>query len=322
MQLYILRNNALQKLITDIGANIKNYSNGNIWVDKYFATEYDSRYYRETGISIPDIELKIGGSETDADNAELLYQELKDVLYPRLASDLRLWAYLTHKDFYPYMVTRWKITNPDITDETDNNASGLKKQFDRIRTRYFFGASNGKAFVRQGIARLYWSAALTYDPDNSDPYEMTRYFLNKQDCFVAATERTLARNKTFLLEALRVLKEVGNINRLDTRAYFAELNRACGIELLDSLSSDNAYDLCRHCLDYVISLPAIKTGSMIKIKNINSGQIMPVSVRKEGLYLGKSLLNTKPKNLKGYRLGSTFTYGNNKTRAKIVEINN
>jgi len=320
MQLNILKKNALEQLKSDISQNMKKYADEKVWIDKYFSDKSELNYYRSTGLAVPDVELKPGGPETDAENAATLYDALKDTLNPRLAADLRFWAYLTHKDFYTYMVKRWPIEIPDQTDETKESASSAGKQYSRINTRYFFGASNGKAFVRQGIARLYWSAVLTYDADNSDPYEMTRYFLSKQDCFVAATERTLARNKTFLLAALRVLKEYGDISRADTRAYFAEVNRACGIEVLDALSSYNAYDLCKRCLDYVMSLPAIKAGSKIKVKMIDSGQNIPMTVDEHGTYLGKSLLRTSPKSIIGLKPGSRFSY--RKSRVKVVSVDN
>ena len=322
MQLNILKRNSLEQLQADISDNIEKYVSDIPWIDQYFADKSMVHYYRSTGIAVPDFELEVGGPETDAGNAAIMYDALKDILNPRLASDLRLWAYLTHKDFYTYMVHRWPIEVQDETDEIDEDASNSKKIYSRINTRYFFGASNGKAFVRQGIARLYWSAFLTYDQSNSNHYELTGDFLEKQDCFVAATERTLARNKTFLLSALRVLKEYGNINRADTRAYFAEINRACGIELLDSLSAENAYDLCKRCLDYVMSLPPVKLGSKVKVKEIESGKTVILTASDKGAYLGKTLLLTSPKSIKGLKPGNRFLYGKKKIKVKVIGVDN
>lgn len=325
MQLNILRKSALEQLKSDISENIQKYGDEHLWIDEYFSEKSMSNYYRMTGLAVPDVDLVIGGPEKDADNAIKLYEALKGTLNPRLASDLRLWAYLTHKDFYPYMVQRWPITVPDNTDEIEEGAPGMEKQYSRIKTRYFFGASNGKAFVRQGIARLYWSALLTYDESKTDPYEMTRYFLRKQDLFVAATEHILARNKTFLLAALKVLKDYesstkSDLNRDDTRAYFAEINRACGIEILESLSDNHAYDLCKKCLDYIVSLPSIHDSSNIIVKDVYSGQVMPLTILNGATYLGKSLLKTSPKSICGLKPGNRFSYG--KTRMIIVSVDN
>ena len=321
MQLNILKRSALERLRSDIYDNIEKYSTDHLWIDEYFNEKSMQNYFRTTGLAVPDVNLIIGGPETDAQNAAQLFEALKNTLNPRMASDPRLWAYLTHKDFYPYMIKRWPIEVPDETDENEKNDSERQKLYSRINTRYFLGASNGKAFVRQGIARLYWSALLTYDENNpDDPYEMTRYFLSKQDLFVAATERVLARNKTFILAALKVLKEFGDINRDDARAYFAEINRACGIEILDSLSEKNASDLCKKCLDYVVSLPSVQKNSKIKVKNIDSGQTMLLTCSNGGTYLGKSLLKTTPQNIRGLKPGNRFSYG--KTRVKIVSVDN
>lgn len=323
MQLNIFKRMPLEQLVAEIPNNIEKYTDENIWIDDYFSSKSMDNYYQTTGLLVPDFDLKTGGAETDADNAQAMYEALKDTLNPRLASDIRLWAYLAHKTFYPYMVKRWPIQIPDVTDETDKDASKKQKILDRVKSRYFFGASNGKAFVRQGIARLYWSAALTYDESNSDPYEMTRYLLDKdQDRFVAATERTLARNKTFLLAALKVLKTSGKINRTDTRAYFSEVNRACGTEILDALSPSNAQDLCEKCLDYVMSLPSVKKGSTIKAKEIDSGKIILLNAAPKGVYLGKSLLDTVPKSIIGMKPGNRFSYGKHKTRIKVVGVDN
>ena len=261
MQLYILKKKALEDLKSDISANMEKYADAkentdvHPWIDDYFEKKEGENYsyYRPTGLAVPDVELKLGGAETDAENAILLYDALRGELNLRRASDLRLWAYLTHKVFYAYMVKRWAITLSDVTDENTRGASSKQKLYGKINSRYFFGASNGKAFVRQGISRLFWGAMLTYDENNSDPYEMTKYIFEDQDRFVATTERTLARNKIFLIQALKVLKENGQINRQDTRAYFAEINRSCGIEVLDALSKENAHDLCEKCLEYVLS---------------------------------------------------------------------
>ena len=106
----------------------------------------------------------------------------------------------------------WAIDETDDEEaETEKNKrTTVEKAISRVGTRYFFKASKGKAFVRQGIARLYWSAYLTYDESNpsGNPYEYTEYFFSKQDIFTSITERSYARNKVLLLAALRKLSGV------------------------------------------------------------------------------------------------------------------
>ena len=318
MQIKIMKRKAISQLIADIPSNVEKYAKETGWLESYMISKGIEFYTVPTGIVIPDVELKNGGPETDAENSELLYESLKDVITTRQASDLRLWAYLAHVEFSDYMSERWSVDVADKEDEEDEGGGQTNKLVNRIKTRYFFGASNGKAFVRQGIARLYWSAFLTYDDDNSDPYEYTKFFLGKQDVFVAATERTLARNKVFLLESLKVLKDAGNINRADTRAYFAEVNRACGLTVLDALSSEKAKELCEGCMDYILSLPKMDVGKEFKAEYVDSGVSFKGIVNSEGITCLGVKMKTVPKKITGLRVGERFKL--NKKTVKITDI--
>lgn len=244
-----MKSNALDILKNEIPNNVALYNLPNLWIDKYFGDKGMANYSFNTGIIVPDISLTIGDSKTDYDNAVKLYEAFKGKLNPIQASDLRLWAYLAHNVYWEYMRTRWAI---DVPSEDDDETNG-DKIVSRIGERYFFEASKGKAFVRQGIARLYWSANLTYDERNTnDPYELTEFILSKQDIFMFATERSLARNKIILLAALKVLKEQGDLKRTQIRQYFSALNQAGGVVVLDSLSSETAYALAKKTLDDIL----------------------------------------------------------------------
>ena len=250
MILNYMKASALDLLVSEIPNNTDRYASKEKWIDEYFEEKGIGRYYFNSMISVPDVDLTIGDSKTDYKNSVALYSALKDALSPVQASDLRLWAYLAHNTYWDYMRERWSIDIPEDDDETETGADKLAA---RIGSRYFFKASKGKAFVRQGIARLYWSAYLTYDADNSNPFEYTEYFLSKQDIFAVSTERSLARNKVLLLEALKVLKENPELKRADIRQFFLRLNQAGGLLVLDSLSPNSANELARRTLDDVMS---------------------------------------------------------------------
>ena len=318
MQIKIMKRKAASQLLADIPSNVERYAKETGWLEEYMLSKGIEYFTIPTGIVIPDIELKSGGPETDAENAEILYESLKDVMTPRHASDLRLWAYLAHVEFSDYMSVRWSVDVADKEDEDDEGSGQTKKLINRIKSRYFFGASNGKAFVRQGISRLYWSAFLTSDDENADPYEYTKFFLGKQDVFVAATERTLARNKVFLLESLKVLKDAGNINRADTRAYFAEVNRACGLTVLDALSNEKAQELCKECMDYILSLPKMEVGKEFKAAYVDNGVTIKGVVDSEGITCLGVKMKTIPKKITGLRVGERFKL--NKKTVKIIDI--
>ena len=318
MVLNFLKNSALDLLVSDIPSNIEKYDAKPKWIDDYFEAKGMGNYYFNSMISVPDVDLIIGDSKTDFKNAVTLYSALKDTLNPVQASDLRLWAFLAHNTYWDYMRERWAIDVPEDDDEAEAEANKLVA---RVGSRYFFKASKGKAFVRQGIARLYWSAHLTYDDGNSNPFEYTEYFLSKQDIFAVSTERSLARNKTLLLAALKVLKETGDLKRKDIRQYFLKLNQAGGLLVLDSLSSSSAYDLAKRTLDEVLaqngeepqdqpepseqpsqnneaSAIVVSEKSTVIAKNLKTNATMPIIVP-----LNK--IQTKP-GLIGMKIGDTF----------------
>ena len=247
MIINFMKNEALDMLTADIPENVSRYNLKERWIDQYFEEKDYGSYSFSTGIMVPDVSLTIGDSKTDFENAVKLYEAFKGQLNPVQASDLRLWSYLAHDTYWEYMRNRWAI---DVASDEDEDDVGKDKIVSRIGSRYFFKASKGKAFVRQGIARLYWSAYLTYDEDNKDnPYDITEYFLSKQDIFSVSTERSLARYKTLLVEALKVLKEHGDLKRADIRSYFLNLNQAGGVIVFDSLSKKDAYELAKRTLD-------------------------------------------------------------------------
>ena len=329
MILNFMKNDALDMLTAEIPNNTALYNSKDKWIDSYFDDKGISSYYFNSGILVPDVDLEKGDSKTDYGNAVKIYNAFKDKLSPVQASDLRLWAFLAHNTYWDYMCERWSIENPS---DDDDDESGSNKIISRIGARYFYKASKGKAFVRQGIARLYWSAYLTYDENNTDnPYELTEYFLSKQDIFAVSTERSLARNKKLLLAALKVLKEQGDLKRAVIRQYFLRLNQAGGVIILDSLSSESAYDLAKSTLDNVInemdegtknSEPAVKEelkqensiavkkNSKIQVFNEKNKQIMTIAVN-------KNKFQTKP-DLVGLHLNDTFKI--RRETWKITEI--
>ena len=251
MILNFMKNAALDMLDADIPNNISRYNSAEKWIDTYFEEKGIGKYAFSTGIAVPDVSLIAGDSSTDFENSKILYEAFKGSLSPVQASDLRLWAYLAHDTFWDYMRKRWAI---DIVSDDDDEDTGMNKSIARIGSRYFFKASKGKAFVRQGIARLYWGAYLTYDETNAAaPYEITEYFFSKQDIFAVSTEHALARNKALLIGVLKALKDYGDLKRKDIRKFFIKLNQAGGIVVFDSLTIDSAYTLAQKILFEVIS---------------------------------------------------------------------
>src|SRR5580692_6429389 len=59
-----------------------------------------------------------GDGMHDFENAKILFNAYRD-LTPLQASDIRLWTYLAHADYYPYMKRRW----PKAGGEEDKSPS-------------------------------------------------------------------------------------------------------------------------------------------------------------------------------------------------------
>ena len=310
MKVYYMKQKALDSLQKEISDNLEKYHSSSRWIDQYFIDKDVPKYFFETGIEVPDYKLILGGSETDFQNAKIVFEAFNGKLNVVQASDLRLWAYLAHVQHWDYMHRRWKIDVPDEEDEPDDGKKSPRdKMLDRVKARYFFGASRSKAFVRQGIARLYWSAYLTYDESNPNPYEFTEFFFSKQDIFTSITERSYARNKTLVLAALKELKKHPDLSRDDIRLFLAKLNQAGAITVLDFLNAQQASQLCEKLMNEVYNVPCIKEESVfLAVNNVTGKSYGPMFkiINGKPTVLGKPI-NVKPHNLIGKKEGSKIT---------------
>lgn len=323
MKLYFMKQKSLDMLRQDISNNVEKYQSKEKWIDDYYNFKGKPIYYFDTGIEVEDYQLVIGKAETDFQNSKIIYEALSKYINPVQASDLRLWAYLAHVKNWEYMCTRWGIDAYDDENEVLENEkkSSQEKIIDRIGSRYFFEASKGKAFVRQGIARLYWGAYLTYDDDNEDPYEYTKFFFSKQDVFTSITERSYARNKTLVLAILRELKKNPNLSREKIRLYLAKVNQSGAITMLDSLNKKQADDFCVKIMNEIQNEAVLKEGSTFKAINKLTGKAYgPILTIEAGfvMALGKKI-KIKPKNLIGQKEGTLVTISGKQYIIKNVQ---
>jgi len=207
------------------------YKQIHCWLNKFFNHE---KWSAQSKIEIPgDIELVMEGNppSTDLENSIKIYNALKGKLTEVQASDPRLWAYFCHETFWDYMSWRWP---PDKS----------------IDSRYFVDGSSSRALSRNGIARLWWFAHLTYDENRDNPYELTSIFLQHQDIQHNLIERNLGRSNTVLHAALDFLGSHPNINNKDDYVKLGKiLNRLGGVRLLDCLTKKEIVDYLstRYC---------------------------------------------------------------------------
>ena len=150
------------------------------------------------------------------------------------ARDPRLWAHLTHVDLWPYMIKRWPV-------ERHRDDVGRAERF--ILSRYFVSRNGSRALLRNGAARLWWSAKLTYDSKRTNPYELTAVLFSRLDIAQQLLERNFGRigtlTKTFLeylMSNAQDCLQPGGHSRTVVRHLARSLNLYGGVCLLDALN--------------------------------------------------------------------------------------
>lgn len=172
----------------------------------------------------------------DAENAVRIRKWLPD-LTPTQAADPRLWTTLALREFWGYMQQRWPFAS-DATKLTRHFMKGGREDLNR-----------------QGIARLWWGAELTYAPWDRDPQleifrsadlaRFTRVFFTQQQYAVDLMERRLGSSvvlRTCVLAALEALAPtVSNKDSL-SRSLGKELNQLLQTQQLESRSAVEVRD--------------------------------------------------------------------------------
>jgi len=105
----------------------------------------------------------------DSDNAIILHKHFLN-LSPRVACKQSLWISLGFIYYQKYLLTRWELDQD------------LKKASDKINDRFLL--KGGKyGYFRSGIARLWWTAHMTYDEKKSENqrYELTKLSFELQE---------------------------------------------------------------------------------------------------------------------------------------------
>lgn len=303
MKLLFLRQTALDMLQREIHQNLTYYDRPEPWLDEFFQAKGICNYYFDSGIEIPDFQLVIGNSDTDTENAKRIYESFRGALNRLQATDFRLWAYMTHIICWDYMKARWKLER-----------GGNYTLEGRITDRYLIASRS--RYMRNGISRLYWCAELTYDENNSNPYEYLEYVLKYQDLAVGALDRQIGRAKNSILGNLKALKEA-ELNEDDRRLFFTKINQYGGVTLLDAISKEKSYDISRGYIDSILRLPLVENGKSIVVRNMDNGMIMNYNVINGKLVSGNARVNTTDRLLRR-RKGSIIDI--NKSQWQIVEI--
>lgn len=148
----------------------------------------------------------------DTENAIKIHEYLPSLSRVQ-ASDKRLWAYLTHVDFFDYCKKRWEFgadfDELDTPEKKESAASHYRN--------HWFTASSARSLRRNALARLWWPAHLTYAPwerypgqgipHHNDKYIYTKVLLSSQDTTLQILERSISWNPILLIAILEYLRK-------------------------------------------------------------------------------------------------------------------
>jgi hypothetical protein len=231
--LTIFRNAFVGALRANIPTNLDRYRRNDKWVAEIgqsSARDLQTRIEIKTAVDLDD---PVKDNLKDLENA-IRVHKLLHKLTPLQARDPRLWTRLAHVDCWQYMRKRWPLERFGGDDEKGERF---------IASRYFIAQNDSRALMRNGMARLWWTAHMSHDGARDNPYELTSVLLSTLDITQQLLERNLGRAPSvlkgfleFLLQNKNELLSGGDLNRVRIRKLAVFLNMYGGAYLLDCLS--------------------------------------------------------------------------------------
>lgn len=246
----IFKSTLTNALRSSVRANLNKYLQNDAW-----AAEVSSKSARDmaTGVEVTEpicLDFPENGNLKDTENAIRFHKALRH-LTPLQARDPRLWTRMTHVDFWQYMRLRWPVEK-----HMDNEDRAVRF----VESHYFVPQSQSRALLRNGIARLWWTAQLSHDADRGNPYELTTVLLSTLDITQQIVERGMGRANNvikgfleFLLLNSSALLTGGNKNRARIRRLAKHLNMHGGVCVLDLLSQNEVIDLLNRELSRILN---------------------------------------------------------------------
>jgi len=230
MKLPFMTRESVDSLQSAVNGNLDAYRSGET---KRLVPDSLARESRVEVHAAPSLIKADGSFESDATAARLIYQWLQKLDVTQ-ASDGRLWTYLTHATFADYVYKRWWGRRQEESDKPE----------DVVLDRWFFRGEGSATFFRNGIARLWWFAYLTYDSRRGNHFELTDVLLSLQDIQQAFLERSLGRCRPLLQVILQTIQKYDKnpdfaASRGDkVKRWAVEINKVGGAYILDVLPTD------------------------------------------------------------------------------------
>jgi hypothetical protein len=236
----IFKSSFVHTLRSSVRLNLDKYLQDAPWAeDVMTAGGRDLQTGIDLGGSI-SLDLPEAGNLKDTENAIRFHKVLRQ-LTPLQARDPRLWTRMSHVDFWQYMRARWPV-NRHMADK--------ERAVRFVESRYFVPQSQSRALLRNGIARLWWTAQMSHDRERENPYELTAILLSMLDITQQILERGMGRADNvikafleFLLRNSATLLTGGDLNRSRIRRLAKHLNMYGGVSVLDSLNKSDIMEL-------------------------------------------------------------------------------
>ncbi len=176
-------------------------------------------------------------AETNLDAAIILYEGME--LSPLLASDERLWTYLTHGPLLSYVQKKWAV------DDSKNKVGHILD--------HWFVNGHSK-LMRNALASLWWSVEISKLESKTDPYRLTRILFTNYTLRVVALAQVL-RSRNVLRGILEWFAANGT-EKMEVRGSFIAkyLNQLASIKQLTILEDHKIVALIDDVKDVIEKL--------------------------------------------------------------------
>ena len=183
------------------------------------------------------------GNNHDCDNCKIVFEALKD-MNPIQATDYRIWVYLTHTSFWPYMRKRRPV---------EKQPYNKRKEY--IARHWFVDGISTKNILRNDISSFWWCGYLTYDKNRKDPYELTNELYSMLDYTRHLLPGKQGRNRRFVYAILEFVIEnkhlFSSCKEEKVRLLMKRSNYISGYRVLASLSKKEIKSIFESYVDEI-----------------------------------------------------------------------
>lgn len=224
--------------IETLRANIDIYTNKLINNPKNHRWIYDintERTFIKKKQTIEDFQLIKPKNSKDTrvniNNSIKLYENLKELpMY--VLTDEKFWNWINFEKYYEVALLTMPVKKGDAV----------------LKDHWLFSQGDRRSVFFGVFSRAYFRVALSVDELKKDPYELTRFVIEKSDRFRNLTWRTYSSEKHIVMGALKaekqILDEFGY--DYDKSKYYTKIakyiSKLGSVMLLDAMSENDIYD--------------------------------------------------------------------------------